>query len=393
MKKRLLFNKLKNHLKKKQISLIVGARQTGKTTLMQQLMKELKKDRNQVFFLTLEDPNILKILNEHPAKLFLVIPPIDRTRQTIIFIDEIQYLDFPSNFLKYHYDKYHEKIKFIVSGSSSFYIDKKFTDSLAGRKRLFKLPTLSFEEMLIFRDRTELTPFINKKIPPIFRDEIYTLLQEYIIFGGYPEVILEPDIEEKKHILAEIANSYVKKDALESNLKYPNAYLTILQIYAERVGGIVSYNNIASDFSMNHLTINAYTELMQKSFHISLIKPFYRKLSKELRKSPKVYFNDLGLRNHFLHNFNALFFREDRGNLFENYIFRRLLDKYDEMDIKYWRTQNKHEVDFIIQNQKAYETKFSQEQFYPYKYHYFADKYPDIPLNLIHYENALETDL
>jgi len=224
MKKRLLFDKLVDHLPKKQISLIIGPRQSGKTTLMQQMSDALVKKGERVFFLSLENPSIKEMLDLHPEKLFEVIPHLDENIRNHIFIDEIQYLSNPSNFLKYHYDLNQERLKFIVSGSSSFYIDKKFTDALTGRKRLFRLPTLSFEEMLYFRDRKELLEVLNTgSVPVVYEGEMVRLMIEYLTFGGYPEVVYEPDPEGKKAILSEIATTYVKKDAEEGIIDLHNS--------------------------------------------------------------------------------------------------------------------------------------------------------------------------
>ncbi len=393
MKKRLLFTQIKNHLEKKQISLIIGARQTGKTTLMQQLQHGINQKNNPSFFLTLEDPKLLSILNEHPANLKQVLPPLNDKVKTYIFIDEIQYLKNPSNFLKYHYDLNVDKVKFIVSGSSSFYIDTKFKDSLAGRKRIFKLPTLSFEEFLIFKDKIELSSFLfGKAIPQIYKNELSNLQNEYMIYGGYPDVVLEPDYKEKQLFLTEIAESYVKKDALEAGLKHPDAYLNILSFLSEITGSLLNVNSIAANFRLNALTIEAYIRLMKKSFHIVTIKPFFRNMAKELRKMPKVFFTDSGLRNHFINNFEPLMLRHDKGALFENFIFRLFYDKIQEDNIKYWRTQKQQEIDFIINAKKAFEVKFSASAFKPYKYAAFKNSYPDIPLQLIHYENVLQTN-
>lgn len=393
MKKRLLFNQLKKHLKKKQISLIIGARQTGKTTLMQQLQHEVEQNNYPSFFLTLEDPNLLNILNEHPANLKQVLPPLNDKTKTYLFIDEIQYLKNPSNFLKYHYDTGGNKVKFIVSGSSSFYIDDKFKDSLAGRKRIFSLPTLSFEEFLIFKDKIELAPFLfNDTIPKIYKNELSNLQNEYMLYGGYPDVVLEPDYKEKQLFLTEIAESYVKKDAIEAGLKHPDAYLNILSFLSEITGSLLNANSIATNFRLNVLTIESYIRLMRKSFHIVIIKPFFRNMTKELRKMPKVFFADLGLRNHFIHNFDPLMLREDKGALFENFVFRLFYDKIREDNIKYWRTQKQQEVDFIINAKNAFEVKFTASAFKPSKYASFKKLYPDIPLHLIHYENVLQID-
>ena len=122
------------------------------------------------------------------------------------------------------------------------------------------------------------------------------------------------------------------------------------------------------------------------------IKPFYRNTTKELRKMPKVFFTDLGLRNHFINNFEPLILREDKGALFENFVFRLFYDKIREDNIKYWRTQKQQEIDFIINAKKAFEVKFTASAFKPSKYVTFKKSYPDIPLQLIHYDNVLQTD-
>lgn len=390
-KKRFIYARLKKHSAKKQITLIVGARQTGKTTLMRQLNSELQSKGERTFFLTLEDQTILNLLNIHPEKLFQVIPPFDNTKRTIVFLDEVQYLKNPSNFLKYLYDLYAEKLKFVVSGSSGFYIDEKFKDSLAGRKRIFTLATMSFKEMLYFKERGELLEYMHKgSLAQIYVIELNKLLQEYLLYGGYPDVVLEPDVDEKKTLIAEIANSYVKKDVLETDLKLPDAYLLIMRMLSSQIGGLVNFNDIGRDIRLDRATVEVYTRLMRKSFHITLIKPFFRNLQKELRKMPKIYFNDLGLRNHFVRNFNAIALRDDQGELFENYVFRLFLDHYSADEIKYWRTQKKQEVDFIIEDQRAYQVKYSKELFKEKQYAYFKEKYPNIPLQLIHPDNVFE---
>ena len=155
MKNRLLFNDIHKHLDKKQITLILGARQTGKTTLLKQVQSSLADSDRPATYISLEDKEILTAFNQRPDNLFQFIPPSENGKRQCIFIDEVQYLDDPSNFLKYLYDEHWEQLKLVVTGSSGFYIDQKFKDSLAGRKRIFHLPTMGFQEFLIFKDREE----------------------------------------------------------------------------------------------------------------------------------------------------------------------------------------------------------------------------------------------
>lgn len=391
MKKRLLFNDIQNHLEKKQITLILGSRQTGKTTLIKQVQKSVAGADNPSIYLTLEDSNTLKALNQNPNNLFHFIQPLENGKRHYVFIDEIQYLDDPSNFLKYLYDEHWQQLKFVVTGSSGFYIDKKFKDSLAGRKRIFTLPTMSFREFLIFKNREEISTYVHTDIFPLaFRPELQALFSEYLIYGGYPEVVLESAPSEKQSLLRELAKSYVKKDALEAAIRYPDAYMTILSSIAGNIGGQLNISTLCNSLKIEYKTIEAYLRLMENSFHISLIAPFSNSINTELRKMKKCYFNDLGLRNYFANNFTPIRLNNDRGKLLENYVFRLFNDLFEPEEIRYWRTQKKQEVDFIIQKKQAIEVKFSDESFKPSKYNFFQIRYPDIPLRLIHFENVLQ---
>lgn len=392
MKQRLLFDTLKNHIDAKEITLLLGARQTGKTTLLKQLEKQLNDQKEQTAFFNLEDKTFLESFNEHPKNLFQFIPIPNNEKRIIIFIDEIQYLDDPSNFLKLLYDEYKDNVKLIVSGSSGFYIDQKFKDSLAGRKRIFHLPTMGFREFLYFKGYEKFMDYVHSDfLPKLYLSDLQSLLIEYLIFGGYPRVVLSNSINDKKAILKELATAYVKKDIKEASIQHTDKYMIILKIISGQIGGLLNLNTICKTVKAQNITVESYIHVMQKSFHISLVQPYYKSTITELRKMKKVYFQDLGLRNYFCNNFKPILLREDRGHLLENYVFRLFADSYDlDWDIRYWRTQKKQEVDFIIQEKRAYEVKFSENLYKPYKYRFFQNKYPNIPLELIHFENILE---
>ena len=134
MKRRKLFKKLKEHLDKKEFTILTGARQTGKSTLLKQLMAEVEAAGRQTVFLNLENKTVLADLDEHPFNLLKYLPKGEN--RIIVFLDEVQYLTDPSNFLKLLYDEHVHQLKIVASGSSVFYIDDKFRDSLAGRKKL-----------------------------------------------------------------------------------------------------------------------------------------------------------------------------------------------------------------------------------------------------------------
>ncbi len=392
MKSRKILNDLMNHSKEKEITLLIGARQTGKTTLLKQVQDQLTKQDETIIFFNLEDELFLNPINEHPKNIFQFIKLPEANEKAVIIIDEIQYLKNPSNFLKLLYDEYAPQIKLIVSGSSSFYIDKKFTDSLAGRKKIFELPTMGFKEYLYFRGYEKFADDLHLEyLQNLHEKELASLLSEYLTFGGYPQVVIEPSVVRKIDLLQELASSYIKKDIEDANLRHPEIYFNILKIIAGQTGGLLNLNSICKALKIEHTTIEHYLYVMRKSFHIALVSPFYKSVVTEIRKMKKVYFQDLGLRNFFAGNFEPVILREDRGELFENYVFRLFNDVYDlDWDIKYWRTQKKQEVDFIIKDKQAYEVKFSEDLYKPYKYKFFQDKYPNIPLHLLTYNNIFE---
>ena len=395
--KRNLYSSLVQHLPKEQITLLVGARQTGKTTLLRQVQDHLKSEKKPVFFLSMEDRQILDDLNADAKNLFQLIAPVSENERVYVLIDEVQYLKDPSNFLKYHYDTFGDRLKFVVSGSSHFYIDRKFRDSMAGRKRIFELPTMGLDEVLRFRGREELSPYIGAgQMPRLYKDEIMLQFYDFLIYGGYPAVVLASGPAERKETLRELRNAYARKDVVEAGLQHPDLYLKLMKVLADQTGSLLNINPLAAELGADNKTLKNYLWVMQKSFHVHTVAPFHKRIASELRKMPKLYFADLGLRNSLINNFSPIGTRDDRGALLENYVYLRLKMTAEEEFIKYWRTRNKQEIDFIVQRDDgtaaAHEIKWSEKSFRPSKYAGFRKTYPEIPLTCISLQNAFETD-
>ncbi len=168
---------------------------------------------------------MLTAVDKHPEEIFSFVPRPPKPKildqkhspPVILFIDEIQYAANPSNFLKYLYDTYGENLKIVATGSSAFYIDTKFSDSLAGRKRIFELQTLDFEEWLNFRGFAQLLNELkliaqqNDYVSTVHK-ELLEKFDEYLVFGGYPAIVLENDPDEKINLLKDIKNSFLKRD-------------------------------------------------------------------------------------------------------------------------------------------------------------------------------------
>ncbi len=376
-----LVSKVKSNLENEEILLIAGPRQSGKTTILHQVENYVMSESKSNYFLNLEDPDYLILLNESPKNLFKIFT-INLSERTILFIDEIQYLKDPSNFLKYFFDEYRGKIKIIATGSSAFYIDKKFRDSLVGRKIIFTLLTLSFREFLRFKGEENLSKAKFNSLSLDERGKIIPFYIEYITYGGYPKVVIS-STDKKEEILRDIAYSYIKKDVFESNIKQEEVFYKLMKVLSSQIGNLVNSNEIANTLGVSKTAIENYLYVMQKSFHIFLISPFYKNVRKELTKMPKVYFVDLGLRNFFRGDFKSILERDDSGPLLENSVFRQLLETVGKEDIRFWRTTDQKEVDFVVKGERAYEVKYSLSGVKQSYYKSFLDNYPNIKLNFV----------
>jgi predicted AAA+ superfamily ATPase len=292
--------------------------------------------------------DLLVDFNESPKNLLNLV---DLSSDPVVFIDEIQYLENPSNFLKYLYDAYHDKMRLVVTGSSAFYLNEKFGDSLVGRKRVLVMPTFSFREFLFFKEKEEIGKQANKvSLTKTTHRELLALFEEFATFGGYPEVVVTPDKEEKKAILKEIATSYMKRDILERGLKREDKFLALTKMLAGQIGNLLNKNEFSRLLGISTTAVENYIHALTSSFHISLITPFYTNISKEIVKMPKVYFNDLGFRNQVLKDFRNFNDRQDQGSIIEN-VYLCYLSENKKEDIKYWRNKSGLEIDFVFGNE------------------------------------------
>ncbi|MBP6978425.1 MAG: ATP-binding protein [Bacteroidales bacterium] len=387
---RKLLSTLIEHLSETEFMIITGARQTGKTTLLDQLADHLKRKNATVYSLTLEDPSILSRLNQHPENLFEFVIR-SHGKRVYVLIDEVQYLDNPANFLKLIFDKHHTQVKIIATGSSAFYIDRKFTDSLAGRKCLFELYTLDFDEFLVFRTGSnELKDEMNlirtnEEYTSLKRHELESYFQEYLTFGGYPAVVLADSLDKKVQKLKELTSSYLKRDISESNIQDHEKFHSLFLLLSQQTGSLVNTNELSKTMKLSVTAIENYLYVLQKCYHIHLLRPFYMNLRKELIKMPKIYFHDLGLRNALLNQFHPIIQRIDKGMVIENYAFIRLRTIVGNELLRYWRTSDGNEIDFIITrgpgSGNAIEIKFDIENFNPLKYRKFRETYPGYSLS------------
>ena len=390
-KKRKLYEPIKRHLSRPQHTIIIGARQVGKTTLMRQLHNELKEAGQTVAWLNLEQKDILQALNDSPLNLLSYLPMLKNQERATVFIDEIQYLNDPSNFLKLIYDEYSEKIKIVASGSSVFYIDSKFNDSLAGRKRIFRMNTCSFEEHLLLSGNDDLyaeyeritsMPNARSTALPILEAE----LRKYMRFGGYPAVVAEQDLDEKRIILEELRDSFLHRDIKEAGIQNEDVFYRLFRLLAGQSGNLLNVNELSKSLRIKGDTVPRYISVLDKCCHIGIVRPFFRNISKELTKMPKLYVLDSGLRRCLIGNLQADITPTEEGAAWEGVVYKAMLEKYAMEDINFWRTTAENEVDLVLPNVPSpfsIEVKHTVGKAKVSRYAKFTDAYPEIHLHFI----------
>ncbi|MCK4241423.1 MAG: ATP-binding protein, partial [Candidatus Atribacteria bacterium] len=371
LKPRRIVNKVMSRLLKgNDLIVLLGARQVGKTSIMQLLMDRLlqveKVGRNKVFYLDLEDMNLLEVLNKGVEEFiaFLKASGADLKERCFVFLDEIQYMENSSSFLKILVD-HHKEISVVVSGSSSFSIRNKFKDSLAGRKRIFEIYPLDFGEFVEFKDRKALAGFWNTanwEKARFFEGDFLRYFEEYVIFGGLPRVSLIPSREEKIEYLKDVVNSYIKKDIKDLfRIDNPYAFNRVIKLLALHAGNSINFSNLTTICGISRRTLERYLFILESTFVIRLINPFYTNKIKEVTKMPKLYFMDTGIRNIIVGDLNSLGERRDSGSLVENSVFLMLLASKGPLDeIYYWRTKAGAEMDFVLKGDalRGYEVKY-----------------------------------
>ena len=380
MIKRTLFSELIDHLPQKEMSLIIGPRQAGKTTLMEMLKAHLDNRGERTLFLNL-DIEWDKPHFESQAALLKKIELELGQQHGYVFIDEIQRKDDAGLFLKGLFDL-KLPYKFILSGSGSLELKQKIQESLVGRKRLFELSTVTFAEFINhrtdYRYEENLTDFLA-----IETDRARQLLAEYMQFGGYPRIVMASEQREKLRLIDEIYRSILEKDiAYLLKLDKPDVFSALIKILAGQVGQLINYSEMASTLNVSFSTVKKYLWYAQKIYLVELVAPFARNVRKEISKSPVPYFWDLGLRNYSLGLFGHLESPFEKGFVFENLVYLVLRQKlrFKAAKLNYWRTKDKAEVDFVIdagQRLIPVEVKYKhlKQEKVPLSLRSFIDKY------------------
>lgn len=339
------------YLDKPEILAVVGPRQAGKTTLLKKIQTSLK---NSVF-ISFEDREELELFEQNLkgfAKKYF--------HNHYIFIDEFQYSKNGGKSLKYLFDAY-PSVKLIISGSSAIDLTIRAIKYLVGRVFVFNLYQLDFEEFLQFKDENSARLYAEYKksfdlsknivaLPEIsasVNEQISRWLEEFILWGGYPRVVVSQNDEEKTTVLKNVYNTYFLREIKEvMGLADDFRLSKLIKALAMQIGQLISYNELGTIADYDYLTLKKYLNILEKTFICSPLKPYFANRRKEITKNPKMYFFDTGLRNYALGYFARLENRADKGFLYENFIFNQLTKQ--DITVNFWRTKSGAEVDFVV---------------------------------------------
>lgn len=342
---RKILSVLEKQLNTKEIIVLTGMRRTGKTTILKHLFDQIES-RNKAFF---DLDNILdrKIFEEedynniwHNLKPF----NITNSERVFLFLDEIQSMPEIVKAIKYLYDHYN--VKFFLTGSSSFYLKNLFPESLSGRKIIFELFPLDFEEFLIFKgvQKNFYDDFYekdkNKNVIQYEKDK--KLFDEFLQYGGFPQIALTDSYEQKTFILKDIFNSYFEKDVRGiGDFRQITTMRDLILLLMQRTGSKIDINKLSSQLGTSRVTVTSYISFLEATYFIHLVHPFSRNVDREVSGTKKIYCCDTGI--------ISLAGNISQGSLFENCCFLGLR-KFGE--IKYYQKRSGQEIDFVLSDKK-----------------------------------------
>ena len=352
MLKRELFYTIRPQLRHKNAIVITGMRQVGKTTLMRQLYDDFEGKRlwfdldNPLDQMVFENVDYEAIYNDLAR-----LSEVKNDERLLVCIDEIQNLPEITKVIKYLID--HFSVKFIVTGSSNYYLRNLFPESLSGRKFLYILPVLSFREFLFFNGQIpedQLKGDLDKAMQTKSQVNILQtkeLYADYLEFGGFPEVVLTTDRDTKRLILRNVFSSFFEKDIrVFSELKDVRELRDLILLLAARNGNILDVSKLSSELGVNRVKMYNYLEFLESIFFLRLIPKYSKSIDRSVSGGKKVYFSDTGILN--------LVAKVTDGQLFETAVANQLA-YYGELS--FYNKRNKSEIDFILNKEIAFEVK------------------------------------
>jgi hypothetical protein len=348
--KRNVFDHLYGEMGHKEVTVVVGSRQVGKTFLMKKLIEKLllngENDPRQLFYFNFDSLDLIELVrNDRDFITFLDQYGV-AGRIAYVFLDEAQRVPDVGLLIKRYYDL-GLNIKFVISGSSSLQIKGQVKETLTGRKRLFELYPITFEEFLNYKGVD-----VSSDLDAVYKFEsshYQRLLEEFVLFGGYPGVVTTNSLEEKKSLLKEIYNSYVQKDISDFlKIEDGSGFNRLVQFASAKIGGLCKVNEISKNVRLSRHFVDKYLFALEEAYVISRLSPYFVNLGKAIGKTRKLFFCDTGIRNAIFGHFGSLKQRLDAGLLIENFIFCELIKCLDKNRLWFYRTSAGSEIDFLF---------------------------------------------
>jgi len=381
---RIAENQIKELLNNPKIIILLGARQVGKTTLINRI---LQAQQGLILNLDIEVDKERLTLVSHMS-LDEAIKNLGKP--TLIVIDEAQRMPEAGRIVKSWFDS-HVKTKIVLLGSSSLNLLNQSAESLTGRNIKLFLPPLLFSEVLSVQSwySKGMTPQLLKEN---MLNTIIALIKERMVFGSYPEAVVTA---KKEQYVLNLVSDYLLKDVFQSTLiKSPETVKKLLMLLAYQIGSEVSLSELAVNLGISRITVEKYLDLLERSFVIFRLPAFSNNLRKEIIKSNKIFFWDTGVRNALLKDFNFSTLRNDIGLLWENWVIAEFAKKNllegQPNNLYFWRTRNGAELDLVIKGTnvfKAFEIKWSKQRTTSKKA--FTNRY-NIPVEYIFRENVVD---
>ena len=365
MIQRPIYSKITKWLDTNKIILLIGARQVGKTTLLQSIQQKLQeRDENTLYIPVDDEPqkDYYKSTNAFLAYLKKA-HGLESTKKLFVFLDEIQYLSEAGRFLKTVFDaakRQQYNLQLIVSGSSALQLTKN-AGYLTGRKIEFTIHHFSFFEYLQSASEysySQKIPLNNKDLAPFYADFKNDLEHHFTTFaywGGYPEVVTTNEREKKYQILSEIVKTYIDEDIRGLlHVEHVTGFLNLISILASQTGNLMNKYEIRNTLNMHNRTLDKYLAILQGTYLFDYVRPHFTNLRKELTKMPKVFAQDMGMIAHTLQLAPQQDYRLLQGALIENVIYTELIKQLpDYAQIKFYRTVSGAEIDFIVDFRNA----------------------------------------
>ena len=371
--KRIIETEILPFINRREVISLLGSRQSGKTTLLKHLQEDLIKKNKKIVYITFENKQSLQLFND-PEEFIAFYQDYD-----ILIIDEFHYAKEGGQKLKFLYDTTDKK--FLISGSSSLELTFQTGKYMVGRMVTFKLSPFSFEEFLLATNESLFNVYsLNKPLSQIIKYHLMKNFETYLIYGGYPAVVLTKSKTEKEKILEGIIENYLLRDIKDLlTLITEDELILLTKLLATQIGNLINYNELSTLSRLPYKQLLKHLEILKKTYIVDLVRPYSTNKRTELVKNPKVYFFDLGFRNYLLGDFRSFDKRQDIGALVENYIFTKLSSNQKiTTRINFWRTKSGAEVDFIIEKQGniiPIEVKYSSSPVIGKSLYSFFNKY------------------